>query len=1445
MSTSGNAGGKKIACNLVEHINLASRAVLETALQTDDQVDKTIAFDMDLNLLMKNVPLAKTGGRSLSEYFEVSEIAKDQIDRALESTPEKPGSSLPYASLSDWQPFVAEGDVLDAGSIFTAANKSGDAEPFSKIIEQEILEMRTLQNSGGEGDDEGGATGNTQIIEGVVPKWLDEKDGIIVGNVDTNGTPHKNFLHSFLSSSQLDELVRSSVELSLYCTPQPNEMVSGGEDTSEESVAKAHDSLNNRDDFGKVYPQPTSRWTSFLKLREDDLWIFKLRLSIHDDDLSAGSPSSSRLYRFIFRQKDTVPSSITAVDENISYFGDDAIQKWKFVVEAPAHAPAANEIEYTGSLTHLGVHLTQDDKAPADVQYLVDPNTLFHTGERLKQGHLQGTPADLQDGFLCALVPASQDTCVELVRPIFAVAQAAIKEMGKVGTITQLHPIQDLDAQVSRYVEQKRCLVVPASDWHQMKDPADSSRRVQKLFDDGEQYRMYPTCHVRVQCGSGVEFELQFGIDEDGPTSDPNQPDLQAVRLTGVKLVDGGSGYLTFSQDQKNDPDFYTFYLQGSSGEYMPYQVEDGKESFHDFMMSSFEVNSTSVWGYVDGASGVIAYPTTNQRIIMAADESEMSVELRQGDRVCHFTSMSEAIQLPLFHNQDVQADGTPAKINTTSFSPYTHTFQNTDADGKTYQPIQQNMVSSIDIEYPPHKVLEAGGTGENYKVFDEMKNLEYQYAKATPYVETGGHSERGGNYTLKNAESPLPTAYTNSTDFENAKQPLFGGTNVEQTNNPILKGALQHSFMAHRYMNSRRLVLNHALPGLNKGSEDFDVLVSRVGSYILLPIEDEENQTKYLFALYEGNTQGEDLWADEKLQQAITAAYDSVPLTKITMNTPDTATQMPFIFTPYLGDNDDPILDNDGNQTYFDLYGFIRDDVKLQLKINDQEVIKTATKQKDDLGDDISSTFQLKKQFRFWRKPTVCEPTDYGIQSFFQIPEEDNPTNSACRMDSWGFASRGIHFERLDAEAVRALSQAERDALPSVRVSDPETGSTQIAVRLVEVEKSASTVNIEFFMGYGMEVDVEILRDYLYKTQGYDGDLFLDYTVQVQFSKPEISTDYALEHVNNESFVTVDTAAKTITLNIVVGSNNAMLRDQSDNSEITLGDVHRLLQVYSDIFNHGDEAGEGCVTITFPANRVLRNYDDATILSGGGGDVWFESAHTFSHGGAQVTLPCRYWEPKQVDLLKAAFTAFENGCRTGLVPQDNTKYRLKDQMTSALLIEGLQDYFTDAGADAKVAEFAFYGEIAVHAVDDESSQTHLAIGTATSKELGLTLCDTNLLKPDTLVTARFGEFLYAHHAEAIHGKRPHLSLQGDSNILPFEEAAKELTYENIPRTYVLRAYKVATGSDAHELVIDYNRDYLKKPRDTSETVIEKMSSLPLVCDADQRILMQATFEQK
>ena len=1649
MSSSGNAGGKKIACNLVEHINLASRAVLETALQTDDQVDKTIAFDMDLNLLMKNIPLPRTGNRSLSKYFAFSKNAKDQIDRALESTPEKPGSSLPYASLSDWQTFVVEGDELDAGSIFTTDNKSGDAEPFSKIIEQEILEMRTLQNSGHDTKHhQDGGEGNTQIIEGVVPKWLDEKGGVIPGNVDTNGTPHKNFLHSFLSSSQLDELVRSSVELSLYCTPQPNEMISGGEDTSDASVAKAHDSLNNRDDFGKVFPQPTSadeRWTSFLKLREDDLWIFKLRLSIHDDELSAGGPSSSRLYRFIFRQKDTVPDGITMsyVEEVKEENGAVAYpQHFNFTLQAPLEAPARNEIEYTGSLTHLGVQVTQSsDTDPT--QYLVDPNSMFHTGEKLSSG-------GLEDGFLCALVPASQDACVNLTRPIFAVAQAAIKKVDDVGTITQLHPIRDLDAQVSRYVDHDRCLVMPMKEWNAKKNPAVLGQSsIKELFDDGEEYRKYPTCHVRVQCGSGVKFDLQFEADSQ-VDDDPNSGELTAVRLTGVKLVDGGSGYITQTIEYDNTHDFYTFYLKGSSGEYMPHQVvsNDIGVSFHGFMMEQFSVNGDGAWDYrfsqAPGSDGVIPYPD-NRRRIMAADESEMSVELRQGDRVCSFTSMSEAIQLPLFHNQDVQGDGDASKLEDTSFSVYSHTFQNNDPDRtKTLQPIQQNMASKLEIQYPPHRFLKDHDTNaDRAKVMTTLTDdIKCQYEKINAFVEVGGLSERGGNYHMieedskqnlyRGDDNALAISYTQGI-YKGFKQLIFDtGKKSFPITTETIEDAFQNCYINHRYMNSRRLVLKHQF---TTGFDSIDIdseFVAKHPPQVFAQdttyhemLEDNGSGYRacvsghfgqYVSQIFDGNiTEG-----NEHISENCYNSNTGLPwtendegdneVTKTELSANAGAVYGAWVeLSPIVNqegdENNDVIMDISAFRMYFgtdttynpvgiallatdtpeeegpymrtgangswslvkswtNLHGVIEPgqyhtfqlDTKISTKFvrivtlqiqpgndrvktydlafyhqtsshtydetmnggalvlpiektsdNSKEVyvVGETTKLNAGEGGDLyawsngledlysgnnitvtpiphddhdtsvpeeiinnyqstllsstaaagkiksietssagtESVIQLEDGYRFFSKPYIYEPDTYGEQHIFRMDQ----AGTSCTLDSWGFASRGIHFERLDAEAVRSLSQAERDALPSVRVSDPETGSTQLAVRLVEVEKSASTVNIEFFMGYGMEVDVEILRDYLYKTQGYDGDLFLDYTIQVQFHKPTVGLNDYLLHVpptGGEKYVDVDKDAKTITFNVRASSKSTKLTSENDNAELTLGDVHKLLSGYRTAVV--SEMAPGSVVT--PTGPDITDNNDATILSGGGGDVWFESAHTFSHGGAAVTLPCRYWEPKQVELLNNACNVLETNCRTKMIPKDDSKNRLRFRMTedSSFLV-GLQDYFTDAGAATTVAEFAFYGEIAVTAGDNANS-SHLSDGT---QYLSLVLSDLNMLKLDKSVTARLGEFLYAHHTETYHGKRPiydagdaRFPLYGDSGISAFEEASRDLTDLNCPRDFVVRAYRhdIAThGIDQH--LIQYDRNYLKKSG--ADDDVSSMTSLPLVFDADQRVVPQETFGQR
>ena len=726
----------RISTDIVSQITLASRAALEIPLDSDEDVHETIGLKVDLNLLFRDFPMQVTGGRIMP--LSIPQIAKDNLNKAFLSTAETPGSTVPHGSMSGWRTHRLEGDQLDPEKVFLPSNFS--QATFEEVFSDQILEMSAALDSA-----------NVRVKQGVVAEWLDTVDKPIQGNVDQDEAYYKNFLHAFVNSTQLEDLLRSSVAMSLSDAPQPNKMEGGGADPSDESIALTQDSLENRTDFknGKVFPTQTNnalqRWTSFLKLRQGDSWMFKLQLSIHDSEFKT---SESRLYRFILQQQDSAPEAITL---------SDAEGVKTFTIEKPLEIPNSLGTDYTGSLAYMGLDISTEESQ--EEERCVNTNSMFHTGKALALEHINNPSLrqeHLEDGFLCALLPDNPIFAHLLTDPIFATAQACIKEKGQVGVITQLHPIKDSVAQLEKYLETDKCLVIPAVDWMDMKNETDDTRRVQKIFQSGES-KTYPTCHVKVHAGSGVQFRLHFA--EDGTAgSDPNADTTlaPAARLTDVELVQDGVGYTPTDPNLPHQA-YYRWTLAGTNGEYDHAASGSGTESFWDFMIYAFEVVGENGGFAPRNQDGDFKVPYTDQfEPILSHDPHEMRVVLEPSALACRMVSMSDSMRVPLFHNQDVQGTGSTSAINNSSCSIYSHPFQNhqgTGGDLVVNQPIQQNQAQDVQVQWPPQESIDDGSTAEQQmQVAKILSEAGLQYSKAKPYLETGGFGERGNYHDVGGA---------------------------------------------------------------------------------------------------------------------------------------------------------------------------------------------------------------------------------------------------------------------------------------------------------------------------------------------------------------------------------------------------------------------------------------------------------------------------------------------------------------------------------------------------------------------------------------------------------------------------------------------------------------------------------------------------------------------
>jgi len=765
----------RISTDIVSQITLASRAALEIPLDSDEDVHETIGLEVDLNLLFRDFPMQRTGSRIMP--LSIPQIAKDNLNKAFLSSAETPGSTVPHGSMSGWKTHRLDGDQLDPEKVFLPSNLS--QVTFEEVFSDQILEMSAALDSS-----------NVRVKQGVVAEWLDTVDKPIQGNVDQDEAYYKNFLHAFANSEQLDDLLRSSVALSLSDAPQPNRMEGGGTDPSDESIAQTQDSLENRTDFknGKVFPTQTSealqRWTSFLKLRQGDSWMFKLQLSIHDSEFKT---SESRLYRFILRQKDAFPQHISMAEHQGGVHPPN--QARVFTISKPQEVPNSLGTDYTGSLAYMGIDIASEGVRK---ERCVNTNSMFHTGKALSLDQVVSDTLkaeELEDGFVCALVPANPLQVQGLSAPIFAVAHACIKKKGEVGVITQLHPIKDMTAQLDRYLESDKCLVIPAVDWMDMKNEADDVRRPEKLFQRGES-KTYPTCHVRVHAGSGVEFKLHF--EEDSKAADDPNADLTlapAARLTHVELTSPGSEYQgTFAQHEAipSEDDHKQYYgrllyrwtLRGTNGEYDHAGSGEGTVPFWDFMNRHFYANADGLMTPFGGVNKV-EYAADTYEPILAHDPHEMKVLLEQSRFACSIETMSDSMRVPLFHNQDVQGSGTVDAINGSSCSILSHPFQNHQGSGTNMvvnQPIQQNQAQDVEVQWPPEGSIDhpPGSLSTlNMEGSRALLHAGLQYSTAAPYVETGGFGERGNYHDVVGDPSDLALATHGVNSEEGASMKL------------------------------------------------------------------------------------------------------------------------------------------------------------------------------------------------------------------------------------------------------------------------------------------------------------------------------------------------------------------------------------------------------------------------------------------------------------------------------------------------------------------------------------------------------------------------------------------------------------------------------------------------------------------------------------------------
>ena len=1432
-----SSNATQINTDIVSKISLATRSVLEVPLDEDDTVDKVFGIDVDINWLFRDFPMQQTGDRTMP--LSIPTIAKERFNKAFESTEEIPGSSAPYTQLSMWQMHVyKDGDLIEPDKLFQDNYK--DATPFSDRMGLEILEMTSFIND----------TANVTLKPGdMIAKWIDtdgsKSNQWIAGNTDSTGAVYKNFLHSFANSAQLEDLLRSSVAMGLYTIPQPNRMVSGGMDSSEDSIALLSDSLDNREDFTQVFPKETAegetaRWTSFLKLRENDVWMFKLQLSVHDDSFAN---QDARTYRFMLRQKDSVPASLTyALNDNHA-----AGRRATFTLAPPEQVPNKDRSNYMGSLTSMGIELQPEPftgESATDHELLVDPNSVFHTGEALKLDKVDGQfksivlkPNDdtvvdpLLDMFLCALIPVNAEQIRGLTRPIFAACQSAIKEKGEIGVIHQIHPIQDMEAQLARYLSSPRCLVVPMVDWFALKpeNAATSGSRPDGLIElmRPENYTKYPTCTVRVQAGSGVEFELTF---DAAPNDDPNTGDINGPEdyLVSVTLVQGGSGYLgnmpppidhhTDEQMQQ----YYMFSLADAVGDRYYDGIEGtGPYSFSQFMNKHFKVNSNGNWveTATETTGNPIPYTDGTYRRITKQDPAELQVVLVQGDRVCQFVSMSEKIRVPLFHNHDIQGDGTQTAIEDTSFSPYSHPFQTVDEHNLLIKPIRQVVKNPIEIEWPPYhstKHLDPLNNNDR-RIIHTILDNQHQYKCHRGFLEMGGFGERGNRKFIKSDEEYTNDAFNffignhgDIDDYLSAQENFFPKFDAKKED--ATGDTLQKCIINHRYRNNKSLVLILS-----------DIQTSQKSTQLLLPLlstKDTDPNPNILLKV--------DLVAPDE------GSFQAIP----SGDWPDYTTSPQVIYNP----EGNPLMDVDYNLSVSDYQA----DLIAILTANATDYIASAVF--DEIGNKL--TIYLKDEYSFQKLPVIYESGNGD--GYVRIAGYAGTDDKESLLEFWPFLASGIEFVKKDSASV-ALDPNPTE-LPRFSIVDG-TMDTRIKIELVDIDPtSEEPVEVNLPHAGKLKVNLFKLRQLVHNDSAKYTKIYRDYDLQFRFYNAESNnnTTNVIDFNSTESYLEVDEVNKVFRFHFKSETKDENL-GKGDTSSILIYDFNNLLaQIVSSIDANGiDVSFDGGLNKTTYTQAGVLSITEMTANDFEPSSTSFLSAtepyQTYSYDTSKIDLEYRWYDIGPREELKTAATNFENNAEEATKPLVDTITRFDrafsvDDVLKTWDHTTLQSYFANSGASS--AQYLFYGEIAVQSRTEQNGlqASHLVI--EGDIKLQLTLCDRNLCVEDTLAYVEPGTMHYVNYEYNLHGSGA-ASQAGPTNLLHFEEAQTGTHGANVARDFVLRAYAVDTNNNKNlkdNFLITYNKQHLFKSEGDDEQPAPGV--LPLVSDAQQGIVPQLKITQ-